>query len=268
MENNLDLSVILPIKSALARDFDEYFDRCISSLKNQKVGFSELVIVHTQEETLINKLNSYEFGDLNVKLVSYDGEANFQNQMNLGVNESSSQWVSFFEFDDEYANIWFENVKKYMDHYPEIDAFLPIVVDVDEKGVFVGFTNEATFAANFTQEMGFLTNETLLNYQNFQTSGMVIKKERLTEFGIFKPSMKLTFVYEFLLRMTYNSIRVMTIPKLGYKHTTLREGSIFWNYKSGSDVMTENEVKFWISTAKKEYFFSEDRDIKYEVENA
>jgi hypothetical protein len=97
---------------------------------------------------------------------------------------------------------------------------------------------------------------------------MVIKKERLTEFGIFKPSMKLTFVYEFLLRMTYNSIRVMTIPKLGYKHTTLREGSIFWNYKSGSDVMTENEVKFWISTAKKEYFFSEDRDIKYEVENA
>ena len=32
--------------------------------------------------------------------------------------------------------------------------------------------------------------------------------------------------------------------------------------------MTENEVKFWISTAKKEYFFNEDRNIKYEVENA
>ena len=116
--------------------------------------------------------------------------------------------------------------------------------------------------------MGFLTHETLLSYQNFQTSGMVVKKERLIEFGTFKPSMKLTFVYEFLLRMTYNSLRVMTIPKLGYKHTTLREGSIFWNYKSGSDVMTENEVKFWISTAKKEYFFNEDRNIKYEVENA
>lgn len=268
MENTLDLSVILPIKSALARDFDEYFDRCILSLKSQKVGFSELVIVHTQEETLVNKLSNYDFGDIKVNLVSYDGEPNFQTQMNLGVENSTSTWVSFFEFDDEYANIWFENVNKYISHYPEIEAFLPIVVDVDEKGMFIGFTNEATFAANFTQEMGFLTNETLLNYQNFQTSGMVIKKSILNEFGMMKPSMKLTFVYEFLLRLTYNSIRVMTIPKLGYKHTTLREGSIFWNYKNGSDIMTENEVKFWISTAKKEYFFTEDRNIKYELENA
>ena len=268
MENNLDLSVILPIKSGLARDFSEYFDRCILSLKSQKVGFSELVIVHTLEETLVNKLNTTDFDGLNVKLVPFEGDSNFQKQMNLGIENASSTWVSFFEFDDEYANIWFEYVQTYMQHYPEIDAFLPIVVDVDEQGTFVGFTNEATFAANFTQEMGFLTHETLLSYQNFQTAGMIIRKERLTEFGSFKPSMKLTFVYEFLLRMTYNSLRIMTIPKLGYKHTTLREGSIFWNYKNGSDVMTESEVKFWISTAKKEYFFTEDRNIKYEVENA
>lgn len=267
MENILNLSVILPIKSALARDFDEYFDRAILSLKSQKVSFSELVIVHTLEETLVNKLQNYDFTGLTVKLVKYEGEPNYQSQINLGVESSSSEWVSFFEFDDEYANIWFENVQKYVNVYPEIEAFLPIVVDVDEKGVFVGFTNEATFAANFTQEMGFLTNETLLSYQNFQTSGMVIKKDKLFDFGFFKPSVKLTFVYELLLRMTYNSIRIMTIPKLGYKHTTLREGSIFWNYKNGNDVMTEKEVKFWISTAKKEYFFSEDRNIKYEVEN-
>ena len=268
MENNLNLSIILPIKTSLVRDFDNFFKKSIDSIRNQSIQPKELIVVHTNEESLIKYLNDFDFGTLNTKLVKFDGEPNYSSQINSGVSESSGEWVSFFEFDDEYANIWFENVKKYMDHYPEIDAFLPIVVDVDEKGIFVGFTNEATFAANFTQEMGFLTHETLLSYQNFQTSGMVVKKERLTEFGTFKPSMKLTFVYEFLLRMTYNSLRVMTIPKLGYKHTTLREGSIFWNYKSGSDVMTENEVKFWISAAKKEYFFNEDRNIKYEVENA
>jgi hypothetical protein len=32
--------------------------------------------------------------------------------------------------------------------------------------------------------------------------------------------------------------------------------------------MSENEVKFWISTAKKEYFFVEDRNIKYEAPSA
>jgi hypothetical protein len=105
----------------------------------------------------------------------------------------------------------------------------------------------------------------LLNqYQNFQTSGMVVKKSILDNFGGFKKSMKLTFVYEFLLRLTYNSARIMTIPRLGYKHANMRESSIFWGYKNGKNVLTDNEVKFWIDTAKKEYFFTNDRDIKYE----
>jgi hypothetical protein len=47
----------------------------------------------------------------------------------------------------------------------------------------------------------------------------------------------------------------------------LREGSIFWDYKNGENVLTENEVKFWVNTAKKEYFFSQDRNIKYTPEN-
>jgi hypothetical protein len=105
------------------------------------------------------------------------------------------------------------------------------------------------------------------NYQNFQTAGSVFKKSIIDDFGGFKSSVKLTFIYEFLLRLSYNSVVIMTIPKLGYKHTNLREGSLFWNYKNGEDKMTEDEVKFWIQTAKKEYFFTDDRVIKYEPEN-
>ena len=138
------------------------------------------------------------------------------------------------------------------------------MVDVNEKSVFAGFTNEATFAASFAQEVGYLTNEMLHNYQNFQSSGMIIKKEVLENYGGFKSSMKLTFVYEFLLRMTYNSVKIMTIPKIGYKHINMRPESIFWDYKFGNNQVSENEVKFWVSSAKKEYFFVSDRDIKYE----
>ena len=75
--------------------------------------------------------------------------------------------------------------------------------------------------------------------------------------------MKLTFVYEFLLRMTYNSVKIMTIPRIGYKHSNLRDGSLFWDYKFGDMKLSEQEVKFWVSTAKKEYFFVDDRNIKY-----
>ena len=267
MENKISLSVILPIKSAKAKDFDELFGKAINSLKEQKVDFEELVIVHTQEETLITVLDNYDFGNINVTKVLWDKEPNYASQVNYGIEKAKGTWISLFEFDDEYSSIWFKNIKKYSESYPDVQMFLPVVVEVDEKGMFAGFTNEATFAANFSQEMGFLTNETLQDYQNFQTAGSVFKKSVIEDFGGFKSSIKLTFVYEFLLRLSYNSVSIMTIPKLGYKHVNMREGSIFWTYKNGENKMIEDEVKFWIQTAKKEFFFIDDRNIKFQSEN-
>jgi glycosyltransferase involved in cell wall biosynthesis len=263
-KEKIDVSVILPIESSKHLDFSIYFERCITSLVNQTIQPNELVIVHSGEETLKTTLENFEYSGLSVNLVHNTGDFDFASQINLGVKNAKSKYVSFLEFDDEYASIWFKNVKEYMEAYSDHDGFLPIVVDVDEKGVFAGFTNEATFAVSMNQEIGYLTNELLVGYQNFQSSGMVIKKETFVDFGGFKPSMKLTFVYEFLLRMTYNSAKLMTIPKIGYKHINLRLGSIFWNYKNGSEKITPDEVSFWIETAKKEYYFIDDRNIKYQ----
>jgi len=267
MSTKLSLSVILPIKSSKTRNFDDYFEKAITSINTQQVEIEELVIVHSSEESLVTFLNEYDFGTLNVVKVLWDKSPSYCDQVNHGISNSKGTWISLFEFDDEYSSIWFKNVQKYVDAYPQVQAFLPVVVETDEKGVFAGFTNESTFSANFSQEIGFLTNETLQNYQNFQTAGCVIKKSVIEDFGGFKSSIKLTFVYEFLLRLTYNSVSIMTIPKLGYKHTNMREGSIFWNYKFGEEKMLEDEVKFWIQTAKKEYFFVDDRNIKYQSEN-
>jgi len=261
-----DVSVILPIKSSGARGFDEYFTKAIESLKIQKTKINELVIVHTNETQLVEYLDSFDFSDLKVNKVLWTKEPNFSEQVNYGVRNANSKWISIFEFDDEYSKIWFDNVKKYSESYPDVESFLPIVVDTDEKGQFAGFTNEATFALNISSEMGVLTNDTLQTYQNFQISGMVIKKDSFLNFGLLKPSFKLTFGYEFFLRMTHNSIRIMSIPKIGYKHTNLREGSIFWNYKNGDNVLSEEEVRFWIDSAKKEYFFINDRAIKYDAQ--
>jgi hypothetical protein len=264
-KEKFDVSVILPINSSKQRDFDILFDRAVKSLQIQLTDINELVIVHTDEDGLKSKLEGYDYSGVTVNFIENKGDFDFSSQVNLGVKNAKSKWVSILEFDDEYSSIWFKNVNRFVNAYPEVDAFLPLVVDTDEKGVFKGFTNEATFAANFSQEMGMLTNETLNDYSNFQTAGMVIKKESITDFGGFKPSIKLTFVYEFLLRMTYNSVNIMSIPRLGYKHTNMREGSIFWNYKNGESVLTDDEVKFWLQTAKKEYFFVDDRSIKYET---
>jgi hypothetical protein len=44
----------------------------------------------------------------------------------------------------------------------------------------------------------------------------------------------------------------------------MREGSIFWNYKYGEDKLVEDEVKFWIDSARKEYLFTTQREINYD----
>jgi hypothetical protein len=263
-----DVSVILPINSSKQRDFDTLFDRAIKSLQIQLTNINELVIVHTDEDGLKTKLEEYDYSGLTVNLVENTGNFDFGTQVNLGVENANSKWISILEFDDEYSSIWFKNVDRFVKAYPEVDAFLPLVVDTDEKGMFVGFTNEATFAASLNSEIGYLNNDVLMTYQNFQSSGMVLKKDTYIENGGFKPSMKLTFVYEFLLRLTYNSVNIMTIPRIGYKHMNLREGSIFWNYKNGNEKISDKEVSFWIESAKKEHFFTTDRNIKFEPEQA
>jgi glycosyltransferase involved in cell wall biosynthesis len=264
--NNFSISVILPIKSASPAFFDDYLKKAIESIKTQERKVDELIIVHCDDLNLIELLKGYDFDSINVKLLPWTKEPNFSNQVNYGVESATSEWISIFEFDDEYSKIWFKNVENFSKHYKDVDCFLPIVVDVDEKGLFVGFTNEATFALNVTTEMGYLTNDTLHQFQNFQLSGLAIKKSVFMDYGKLKTNFKLTFGYEFFLRMTHNSVKVMSIPRIGYKHTNLRTGSIFWNYKNSENTLTENEVKFWIESAKKEYFFTNERQINYEPE--
>ena len=135
MENKekFDVSVILPIKSAMPFGFEDYFNKCIESLKTQKTQINELVIVHTNETALVEHLNNYDFGDLNVVKYEWTKEANFAKQINFGVQSAKSNWISIFEFDDEYSSIWFKNVSEYVKIYPDVHAFLPIVIDTDER---------------------------------------------------------------------------------------------------------------------------------------
>ena len=262
---NFDVSVILPIKSSSHPWFEDYFNKAITSIVTQKKQINELIIVHTDETLLVEHLDNFEFSGLNVNRVVWTKTPNFAEQVNHGARIANSKWITIFEFDDEYSNIWFNNVDKFSKSYPDVDCFLPIVIDVTENGQFAGFTNEATFAVNISNEMGILSNETLQSFQNFQLSGMVIKKSSFVDFGMLKASFKLTFGYEMFLRLTQNSVKIMTIPRIGYKHTNLRQGSIFWNYKNGDEVLSKEEVKFWIDSAKKESFFIVDRAIKYEA---
>ena len=82
-------------------------------------------------------------------MIEWDEEPDFCEQVNLGVAESKTKWVSILEFDDEFSKIWFKNVEKFSSHYSDVDCFLPIVVDVDEKGLFVAGSQPAPSSRSF-----------------------------------------------------------------------------------------------------------------------
>jgi hypothetical protein len=159
------------------------------------------------------------------------------------------------------------SVNEYSQSFKDVDVFLPIVKDVNVEGSFLSFTNESLWAYGFTEAQGFLDNEVLLEFQNYQTSGGLYRTQVIKENGGFKDNIKLTFTYEFLLRLTHNGVKIMGIPKVAYQHVNFREDSLFWSYKNNEKTkLDEQEVKFWLETAKKEFFFKNKRDINYVAE--
>jgi GT2 family glycosyltransferase len=261
-KNLTDISVILPVHE-VDEITKQLFLNSVKSVEGQKVRPDELLIVVPTNSEASNYVKSVDYGEIKdiVTILENDGPTDFASQTNFGVSNAKSEWVSLLEYDDEYANTWFKNVLEYREAYPNVGLFMPIIVDVDSKGLFVGFTNEAVWATSFSDEIGILDLNALLAYQNFNIDGIVIKKSYFDEYGGFKPSIKLTFIYEFLLRMAFKDVRIMTIPKFGYKHINQRENSLFANYK---DSINPVEARWWLSQAKKEYYFDKDRKITYD----
>jgi GT2 family glycosyltransferase len=260
-EKKCDISVILPVHE-LTNETKPMFHTAVKSVELQKIVPDELVIVVPKGSEVADYVKAADYATISdrITIVENDGETDFCSQFNLGVSAAKSEWVSLLELDDEYANIWFKNVVEYQKAYPNVGIFMPIIIDTDAEGSFIGFTNEAVWAQSFSDELGVLDLNALLTYQNFNIDGMVIRKSLFDEFGGFKPSMKLTFIYEFLLRMAFKDVKITTIPKFGYKHTNQRSGSLFSSYKTTMDPI---EAKWWLAQAKKEYYFPQDRKITY-----
>lgn len=265
MKGKTDISILLPVHE-LNNETRVMFGNAIKSIAEQSQLPDAVMVIVPKGSDLVAEMKGYDFGTIKdmVTIIENGGETDFASQINLGVKEAKTEWVSILEFDDEYSKIWIKNVVEYREAYPEMGIFLPMIVDVDPNTSFIGLTNEAVWAQSFSDKLGILDNGALLSYQNFNLDGAVIKKSLFSEFGGLKASMKLTFIYEFLLRMTFKDVKVFVIPKFGYKHVNQRVGSLFNTYRNDIDPV---EANWWLSQAKKEYYFDTDRKITYEVDN-
>jgi hypothetical protein len=196
------------------------------------------------------------------------------------------EYFSIIEQEDVLSANWFKTVDFFAKDNKGISIFLPLLRNVSH-GVFNGFMNEAAWAEGMSEEAGKMDMNLLLRFNCANVLGAAYKVSSLklycedqnlkTDDGTYhlmKDSLKLSHYYEMFLRLVYNDVKVMTIPRIGYEMRIIRKE--YFNpisSKIPQDIanlpldkggITLEEGRFWVDLAKKEYFFDADRNKKYE----
>lgn len=255
------VTVILPIHKM----DDAYKIMLENAVKSVETFYEDVKLLIVCPNEIKNSIDDIDLGQkLEITCYSHTSDSSFTSQVNKGISQCDTEWFSILEVDDEFKPIWLKSIFEHVKEYPDVDVFLPIVKDINSEGKFISFTNEANWAYGFTENQGFLDNEVLLEFQNYQISGALYRTNVIKEMGMLKDNVKLTFGYEFFLRLTHNGVKILTVPRIGYQHVNFREDSLFWKYKNDEETkISEKEIKFWLETAKKEFFFKNKRDINY-----
>ena len=192
---------------------------------------------------------------VNEKVVIFaesDGDS-FAELVNTAVDKIEEKWFSILEFDDTYTKNWLDNAKKYIDFMPDMSVFMTLEDITDfNNGKYVGFGNAEAWASSFSNEIGYIDNDCLQNYFDFYLTVSIFNVKDWQEIGGLKPQIKLTFWYEFLLRLTNKDKKVFVIPKVCYNHTIGRSGSLVDIYRKE---ISNNESQFLFDLAKREYFY-------------
>lgn len=255
-----DLSIFIPLHT-FNSDIEDSLKNAIESVTNQDKNIDIFISIPEEfhkEFSGIKKFNTKHI--ITIKLEK-DMPLDFCSQVNMFAKMCDTKWFSILEFDDAYTKIWFKNAEIYSEANPEASVLLPLNEIHDYKtGNMTSFANEIVWATSFSNEIGYIDLESLEAYSEYSMTGGIFNTTDFLEVGGLKPSIKISFWSEFLLRATHQQKKIFVVPKVGYIHILGREGSLIDEY---SKTISEEEAKWWFDLAKGEYFFIEDRKKEY-----
>lgn len=221
-----------------------------------------LVIPKNIKEKISNIIEKNKYKP---KIILNDGDTSYQNQVNFAVSKIETNYFSVVEFDDEISNTYLKNAEEHIKSYPDVDIFLTLIIETNDNNEGLKLTNELVWSiqgVGEVGELGFLNDTTLKQQSDFKLSGALIKTESFNKIGKYKTKIKHTFMYEFLLRALNNNLKILTIPKVLYKHYATRKDSITEDIINNISI---KEKRFWYDTANKEFNFNDDRDIDIKI---
>lgn len=181
---------------------------------------------------------------------------------NAGIKfcEKNSEYVSILEYDDELTENAIRVFNRYSEKFKDDDVLAGLSAVVkhieNDKKVLLSIVNETALAPGMADDFGLFDFNMLLRSNYLFVNGLFMKTKIFSETGYFKPSLKMFYDYEFSLRLVYVGLIVRTIPKITHYHYINQNGA-----SNLHKIATQKERDFWIGTARKEYFFTEDRNV-------
>ena len=256
------ISIIIPVASLKTKEELELFHNALNSIDSQTTKPNDVVVVIPKEYKELISDKTYSF---KLNIVSNNKDTSFGSQVNLGTSKAKGTHVMIMGMDDLLADFYIEEVYKYIEN-DEANTFLPLVMNVTDKG-FSHLSNEIIWSQSFYNVEGIVDLESLKQIDNFLIYGMVVPKNNFIELGGVKPSIKLSYAKETLMRLVHNGMTIRVIPKMGYQRLVGREGSL----TKQSESMSFNEIRFWLDLPQTEYLHLTDRNIAFDdksVDNA
>lgn len=253
------LCVIIPVHE-YSEEIEAMLKKAVASVPKElevrvscKHGLADVIYKGIEDERVV----VYESEDDTV-------QTDFCTLVNQAVGDT--EWFSILEFDDEYTPLFLDNFRKYEEFYPNVSVFMTMQDVMNfQDGSLISIGNEAPWASSFSNDIGYIDNDCLQGYFDFFMTGAIFNTADWEEVGGLKPSIKAAFWYEFLLRATYKGKKIYVMPKICYKHNLGREGSLYYQYAME---LSEKEAKWWTNLAKKEYFYTFDRQKTYNESEA
>lgn len=264
------IDIIIPVHK-YDESTEALLTRCLASVKdmaieakNVKVNTDIIIIGPSLPSESIMKLVEVDvFASFNVVDNNTDA-TDFCSQVNLAVKEHcSNDYFMVVEYDDMVTPKWIKAAVPYIHENKKTSVFLPLVeaYDFQSPNTPIHYINEIGWSSSFVEnELGFINLDALKTYCNFNITGSIIKKNDFIKAGCYKPSIKLSFGYELLMRMTNLYGDAFVIPKVGYYHFVNREDSLTSEYHR---TMSQEEGSWWIKLAGQEYHFKKDRNKTY-----
>lgn len=255
-----DITIIVPLH-IYDENVKTLLNEALKSVEDNRKTYKDgsLSVVVVTSENIADAVRN-EIPDVTV--LTNNGNTDFCSQINFAVDYIDTDYFSILEYDDQYRDKWFKQAHEYYYGNESISIFLPLNVQHTNHTNW-GFGNEFGLSNAFitddvddTDDIGIINFKRMEKCSVFNLTGAIFNRNDFIKVGKYKPSIKVAFNYEFLLRLTNKGLKCMVVPKEGYVHEVGREGSLTDEYNK---TLTNDEVNKWFELAFREYVYDNDR---------